>query len=106
MRIVKRVLPEEGTKDRVIWALSRSGRFTCGLLCRLIGREGIALDRWKLVWSIPKPLKVKCFVRFVLRDRLMIRDRLYRMQVVQESENVCPLCGSGKENSQTSIFAL
>lgn len=40
----------------------------------------------------PEPLKVKYFMWLVLREMIVVRDKLCRFGMVQEVENVCAIC--------------
>lgn len=46
------------------------------------------------------PLKVKCFIWLVIRDRVAVRDILQRLGLVQGEGNVCSICNEGKEDSR------
>lgn len=60
----------------MIWASSNIGRFTNRSLKREIAREGEASDKWKSLWDLPIPLKVKSFGWLLLRDMIILYDRL------------------------------
>lgn len=45
LRNIDGVLLAEGTKDRVIWALASSGKFSCMSFKRMIAAEGTLSDR-------------------------------------------------------------
>lgn len=67
------VFPVEGTRDRVIWAPSSSGRFSCRSFRRLIARLGPISDKWKSLWDMPILLKVKYFMWLLVRDMVAVR---------------------------------
>lgn len=52
-----------------------------------------------MLWNLPISLKVKCFSWLLLKDRFAVRDRLFWMGVIQEKENVCPICGERKKEN-------
>lgn len=66
----------EGAADKVNWAPSSSGRFSCKSFMLLLSMEGQVSNRWKGLWELPIPLKVKYFVWLVLRNRIAIRSKL------------------------------
>lgn len=74
MRTVKGVLLADGIKDRVIWAPLSSNKFSCRSSNRSIVDVGLVSDRWKMLWDMPTPLKVKCFSWLLLKDGLAVRN--------------------------------
>lgn len=42
----------EGTKDKLIWALSSSGTFSSRSFKSLISRVGPVTERWKNLWGM------------------------------------------------------
>lgn len=78
--------------DRVIWAPSSLGKFSFRPFRRTIATAETVSVRWKLLWAMPVYMKVKCFVWLLLKDRLALRGRLYRLGLIQEEGNLCPLC--------------
>lgn len=97
---IEGIILEEGTKDQVIWALSNTERFTCRSFRRAIAREGEASDKGKLLWSFLVPLKVKRF------GWLLLRDMLQFLGVIQEEEDICPICEVGREDSRHLSFRV
>lgn len=93
MRSNEGFVPVEETRDKIIWAPSSSRRFTCIFFRRSISKKGLVSDRWKILWGLSVLLKVKCFVWLYLRDRVTVRNRLFRSSVIQEDGNVCSICG-------------
>lgn len=87
-----------GTKDRVIWTHVPPRRLSYRSFRRSIFRSGHVSDRWKGLCELLIPLKVKCFVWLVLRDRVVVRDRILKLGIVQTEGNVCPLCNEGVED--------
>lgn len=45
-------------------------------------------------------LKVNCFAWLFLKDRLVVRGRLYRLGLVQEERVDCPISGDAREESE------
>lgn len=41
---------------------------------------------------MPVLLKIKCFVWLVIRVRIAARDRLQRLGILREEENMCLFC--------------
>lgn len=64
---------------------------------RSIANSKSILDRWKSLWALPIPLKVKCFSWLFLQDRVALRERFYRLGLIQEKGKLCPICGEGRE---------
>lgn len=58
MSSIDKIVLVEGTRDRVLWALSSFGRFICSSFRRSLARVGVVFDRWKLLWDLPVPIKV------------------------------------------------
>lgn len=84
MRTIKGVISVEGTKDRVICALLSSGMFSCKSFRKSIERVSMVSDRWKLLCVMQVPLKFKCFAWLLLQGRIVARDRLQRLGVMQD----------------------
>lgn len=45
------------------------------------------------------PLKVKYFVWLVIRDRIVVRDKLQELGIMQGEEHLCPFCNAHKEDN-------
>lgn len=86
------ITPVEGTRDRIIWASVSVCMFSFRSFRRSIAREGSSEERWVALLDLLVPLKVKCFVWQLLRDRLAVRGRLVRLGVIGAKGSVCPLC--------------
>lgn len=56
--------------------------------------------RWKELWGMLVPMGVKCFIWLGLRVKIAVRDMLQHLGIIQEEENVCPICGDGMEESR------
>lgn len=57
------------------------------------------MDNWKSLRVLSIPLKMKCFMWLLLKDRLALRGRLPRLGFVQDEGFVCLLCGVEREES-------
>lgn len=92
------ILPVDGTRDRIIWGLMSSSYFSCHSFQRAFSRGDPVSERWLNLWGLPAPLKVKCFVWLLLRDRVAVRERLLRLGVIEVDRSSCPLCGTVVES--------
>lgn len=61
MGIIEGFFPLEGMKDRVIWAPAGLEKFSCRSFRRFVAREWSISEKWKTLWVLSIPLKVKCF---------------------------------------------
>lgn len=52
------------------------------------------------MWQLSVPIKVKCFVWLVLKDRFIVKDMLSKLANVQTDESVCLLCNEDIEDSK------
>lgn len=76
-----------GSIERIVL---EKGRLACRSFRRSLVRTGDVSDRWKLLWELLVPLKVKSFDWLLLRERVAMRDKLYNLEVGGVEENVCP----------------
>lgn len=75
-----------GIRDTVIWTPSSSGRFSCRFFRKSIVRVRDISERWNILWEISVLLKVKCFMRLVIRDKVAVRDMLQKLGLVQSEK--------------------
>lgn len=94
MTTISNVHMEESLNDLVVWKFIYFGRYFChSLRLELHNDISIALS-WKLLWSIPTPLKIRFFIWMHLWGRFSFRDRLTKFGVISHSSNVCSFCKS------------
>lgn len=60
LRAIEGVILVEGTPNKVIWAPSSIGKFSCRSSRRLLALGSQVSNRWKGLWEMPVPLKAKC----------------------------------------------
>lgn len=78
-------------KDKVIWCLERSGRFSVKSLYRFWSFGGVISSRNQKLWKSRIPLKVKVFVWLLYQDRL---PTAVNLKTKNWKGNVnCSLCG-------------
>lgn len=92
------VLLVEDSNDQVVWKYTSSGRYSCRSLRTELVKEVPVAPSWKLMWSVPAPLKIKLFIWLLLRGKLSLRDRLARIGVIPLTFNVCSFCRSTRED--------
>lgn len=96
----------EGIKDRVIWAPSKSDIFLCRSFKRLIASERLVLDRWRSLWDLPVPLKVKCFTWLLLKGKLAMRGTLQRLGLVSMRVMCVLFAKKTKRRPVTCLFIV
>ena len=95
------------TKDRLVWAEDKKGRFTVRSAYKL-AREIVAEDHnvscsdqmkmqnvWRGVWSIKLPNKIKHFAWKACNGILATKEALFRRKIT--ANNICKACGEHEE---------
>lgn len=96
---------DESHPDRLVWTLSTIGRYLCQSFRKELQRYSPIALVWKALWQVPTPLKVETFKWILLIQRLLLRNRLCRFQMINVQENVCSFCGNSAESiSLISLF--
>lgn len=83
----------------VVWVPSSSGRFTCRSFRNAIVSDGMTSNRWKLLRDLLVPLKVKYFGWLLLKDIIIVRERLE-----SRDKNICPIYEEDKEESRHNFL--
>ena len=106
-------LSAHGARDRLIWTVSRNGKFSVRSAYRLAqstqegggqatsSDQSVARKIWRGIWSMKVPNKVKHFTWKACRNILATKENLWRRKVTQEG--ICKECGDTIE-STTHLF--
>jgi hypothetical protein len=60
-------------------------------------------DKWKRVWKLKTPERVKHFIWLVIHDRILTNERKYKMGL---GDNTCCYCGSMEETCYLPLLIL
>lgn len=88
----------------IIWILESSMTFMCKLFRNELIRESSVVLLWKSLWRVQASMKAKSFLWLLLWRRLHLRNRLARLNLINEKENKCPLCGEFNKDRSHLIF--
>lgn len=89
------IVLDDSVGDRLIWTPMAAGQYTCRSLKKC---QSPVVLIWKVMWKVPTPLKIKIFISLLIKQRLSIKERLFRLHTVSAVENICPLCGASGES--------
>lgn len=90
---IKETVLDEDIQDRYIWTPTASGRYSYRFLRKELHCHSHVVPCWRALWWVFAPPKVKTFMWLLIRHRLSLRDRLFRLRIVSSEINACPLCG-------------
>ncbi|GLT74663.1 hypothetical protein SLA2020_464490 [Shorea laevis] len=92
---------EDCLQDKIIWKANAAGSFSVASAYHLIQDNKPALPlqdrRWKWIWKLECPERVRMFVWLLLRNRVMTNSVRYERHLTDST--LCPRCGSSQESS-------
>lgn len=103
-KICNIVLPQEESKDRLVWGFSNFGHFTIKSATWIQTDDQQADTRRDLIkrmWKLNIPPKVKMFAWMFIHERLQTKGRLSKF--IKDIYKGCTLCNNGEE-SQSHLF--
>ncbi|XP_041003960.1 uncharacterized protein LOC121249317 [Juglans microcarpa x Juglans regia] len=101
------------SKDKLIWGNTKKGQFTVSSAYQLEmsrketvkgecseGREWE--NRWRGIWNLNIPRKVKIFMWKAVKELLATRNNLYLRGIIEDQ--ICPICKSDVETTMHAIW--
>jgi hypothetical protein len=61
-----------GDKDKVVWVLEKSGKYTSRSMYRFLSHRGVVNGRMKRLWKSKMPMKIKVFMWLSFQDRIQL----------------------------------
>jgi hypothetical protein len=82
--------------DSLTWTLEPSGMFSTASLYSAL-HQGFAVFRFKDLWKVRLPLKIKYFLWQVARGRIPSGDQVQKRH--GPGDGLCPLCGEAEDQN-------
>lgn len=95
--IVETIKLTREKEDIWLWTLYKNGNFSLKSCVDIFGDTGMYDEIWKYMWRLKVPSKVKFFLWFIIRDRLLITDNLIKKGMCLP--NICLLCYQEEETA-------
>ncbi len=95
LRLAVPMGPSGGTRDVVEWRWGLAGSFSVNSVFKFLQVGGVTETRYSKIWRIKAPLKVRCFVWLVLRNRVLTVDNLLKRG--WSGSEACELCSEANE---------
>ncbi|XP_016167355.1 uncharacterized protein LOC107609826 [Arachis ipaensis] len=90
-------------QDRVVWKFDKEGVYSTNSFVQVLQEQTLdeELHNYRFtkdIWKGIVPPRVELFTWFVLVGRVNIKDRLCRLGILQQNDNLCVLCKKDVEN--------
>lgn len=89
---------DENTSDRTIWTSEPLGVFSCKSFRRRLITAAPSNTTWKLIWAINMSFQIKTFMWILMRGRLLVRDKIFKLNLISTQLNICPFCSHFEED--------
>lgn len=77
--------------DRLFWIPSSSNAFSCKSFIVELIKDVSVVPIWKALWRVHSPVKVKTFMWLLIKGRFPVREKLARLNLLNEQDNLSPL---------------
>ncbi|CAL1391746.1 unnamed protein product [Linum trigynum] len=86
-------------EDRLLWSASANGNFTTKSAFHLLSRQQPDPDEttWKIIWKLPTPERVRCFMWQAFLDKLATNALRYSRRVADSPD--CARCSGQPETT-------
>ena len=96
------LVDDEEAVDEIFWNGAPSGGFTIGSAMNILKNNELNSmsdkGKWREVWSIPTPQRIRFFLWLAIQDRLMTNGNRFLRQLTSDPR--CLVCGEVEENTK------